>query len=251
MTGADLDVTDAAPTGATEAQLVRTVPEHIYPFAPRGDFRILQAYVRALRSARRLIYLESQFLWSPEIVEILAAKLRQPPCDAFRLLVLLPAKPNSGADDTRGQLGVLAEADDGAGRFLACTINARSGTHSGPLYVHAKIGIVDDAWLTVGSANLNDHSLFNDTELNIISRDPALVRETRQRLWAEHLELPAERVQGDATELIDTVWKPTADDQLARHRAGAPRTHHLISLPGVSRRSERLLGPIQSLLVDG
>jgi phosphatidylserine/phosphatidylglycerophosphate/cardiolipin synthase-like enzyme len=30
-------------------------------------------------------------------------------------------------------------------------------------YVHSKIGIVDDAWMTVGSANLNEHSFFNDT----------------------------------------------------------------------------------------
>ncbi len=40
----------------------------IYDALPLGDFRILEAYVRALRSAQTLIYLESQFLWSPEIV---------------------------------------------------------------------------------------------------------------------------------------------------------------------------------------
>ena len=34
------------------------------------------------------------------------------------------------------------------------------------VYVHAKIAVVDDAWLTVGSANLHEHSLFNDTEVN-------------------------------------------------------------------------------------
>src|SRR5205807_704627 len=83
--------------------------------------------------------LESQFLWSPEIVAILADKLRRPPADGFRLVVLLPAKPLSGADDTRGQLGVLAAADDGAGRFLACTLRQR-GAHPKPVYVHAKIG---------------------------------------------------------------------------------------------------------------
>src|ERR1039458_7856381 len=105
----------------------------------------------------------------------------------FRAVVLLPAKPNNGADTTRGQLGVLAGADNGAGRFLATTISARSGQLTGPLYVHAKIGIVDDAWLTVGSANLNEHSFFNDTEMNVVTCDPRLARETRLRLWSEHL----------------------------------------------------------------
>jgi phosphatidylserine/phosphatidylglycerophosphate/cardiolipin synthase-like enzyme len=251
VAGEQLAVTESKAAGVIEAQLVRTVPEHVYAFAPRGDFRILQAYVRALRSARRLIYLENQFLWSPEIVAILAAKLRQPPSDEFRLLLLLPVKPSSGADDTRGQLGTLAEADAGAGRFLACTIAARTGSQSGPLYVHAKVGIVDDTWVTIGSANLNDHSLFNDTEVNLISCDPGLARQTRQRLWAEHLELPLERVHGDPIELIDTLWKPIAEEQLARRRAGAPLTHRLIRLPGISRRSKRLLGPLQSLVVDG
>src|SRR3954465_6215915 len=49
-----------APAGDVEAQVVRTVPERQYAFVPHGDFRILEAYLRALRSADRLVYLESQ-----------------------------------------------------------------------------------------------------------------------------------------------------------------------------------------------
>jgi phosphatidylserine/phosphatidylglycerophosphate/cardiolipin synthase-like enzyme len=130
--------------GEVELQIVRTVPEKIYDAVPRGDFRILEAYTRALAAARRFVYLESQFLWSAQIVELLAAKLREPPCEEFRVLVLLPAKPNNGADTTRGQLAALLRADDGGERFLATTISARTGELSGPAYVHAKIAIVDD-----------------------------------------------------------------------------------------------------------
>jgi phosphatidylserine/phosphatidylglycerophosphate/cardiolipin synthase-like enzyme len=230
----------ATPAGEIEAQLLRTVPEHVYDALPRGDFRILEAYAGALRGAQRLVYLESQFLWSPEIVAILADKLRRPPSDAFRLVVLLPARPNDGADDARGQLGVLAAADDGAGRFLACTLRQR-GAQRRWVYVHAKIGIVDDEWLTLGSANINEHSLFNDTEVNVAFRDTSLARETRIRLWAEHLERAPEELQGDPTELVDGLWRRLADDE----------THHLTWLPNVSRRSRALLGPIQSLVVDG
>ena len=126
--GEHLDQAPApSPTGELELQVVRTVPEKIYDFLPQGDFRILEAYTRALRSARELIYLESQFLWSAQVVEILAEKLRNPPSDRFRVVVLLPAKPNNGADTTRGQLGALVRADDGCGRFLAATITARTG----------------------------------------------------------------------------------------------------------------------------
>jgi len=243
----------AAPNGRPThtVQVVRTLPERIYGFSPRGEFRILEAYRRALRGARRLIYIENQFLWSPQIVEILAAKLRDPPDPAFRLIVLLPAKPNNGADSTRGQLGVLAAADDGAHRFLAATISSRTGALTGPLYVHAKIAIVDDAWLTIGSANLNDHSLFNDTEMNVVCQDQQLVRDTRLRLWAEHLEMTVDDVAGDPAVVFDERWRPLARAELERRRRGEPPQRRLLELPGVSRRTKALLGPLDSLLVDG
>lgn len=245
-----------APTpqaGDVEVQVIRTLPDGAYDFAPRGDFRILEAYIRALRSARRLVYLENQFLWSPELVSILADKLRDPPTPDFRIVVILPARANNGADDTRGQLSVLAQADDGAGRFLACTLYARdeTGERTAPVYVHAKIGIVDDEWLTVGSANINAHSLFNDGELNLLTRDSRLATDVRRRLWAEHLEVGVEDVAGDPATVIDERFKPIAARQLARRQQGLSLEHRLVELPGVSKRSMRLLGPLQGLVVDG
>jgi phosphatidylserine/phosphatidylglycerophosphate/cardiolipin synthase-like enzyme len=167
------------------------------------------------------------------------------------MLLVLPARPNSGADDTRGVLGRLVEADAGAGRLLACTLAARSPGGADAIYVHAKIAIVDDTWLTVGSANLNEHSLFNDTEMNIVSHDEALARSTRLRLWAEHLELPPESVDGDPVAVIDELWGPISREQRARYDEGLPLTHRLLLLRNISRRSSRLMGPLSGLVVDG
>ena len=236
---------DAHSDGGLEAQLVRTVPEKVYDGLPNGEFTILESYVRALRGAQRLVYLESQFLWSPEIVEILAAKLREPPADEFRVVVLLPAKPMNGADDTRGQLGVLADAAERGGderRFLACTL-FQPGPDGEPVYVHAKIGIVDDAWLTIGSANLNEHSLFNDTEVNVVLRDESFVRAARLRLWSEHLERPAAELGGDPCRVVDDVWHALAEERSEDRK--------LRKLLHISRRSRALLGPLNGLLVDG
>ncbi|HEY4347727.1 MAG TPA: phospholipase D-like domain-containing protein [Gaiellaceae bacterium] len=237
--------------GNVRLQIVRTIPEKVYDAVPEGDFGILESYMRAFRSARRLIYLENQFLWSPEVAAVLVDKIANPPSPEFRVLVLLPAKPNSGADDTRGVLAELLEADEDRGHIFASTIYARSGARDDPIYVHAKVGIVDDTWLTIGSANLNEHSLFNDTEMNVVSHDPALARETRLRLWSEHLELPAAEIDGDPTEVIDTVWKRISREQLDLRNAGHPLSHRLVCLPRVSKRSSRLLGPVSGLLVDG
>jgi phosphatidylserine/phosphatidylglycerophosphate/cardiolipin synthase-like enzyme len=251
-TGESIETGQApAPCGDVELQVVRTVPEKVYEAFPHGDFRILESYTRALRSARKLVYLESQFLWSAQVVEILAAKLRRPPAEDFRVVVLLPAKPNNGADSTRGQLAELIRADDGAERFLATTLSARTGRLSGPMYVHAKIAIIDDRWLTLGSANLNEHSLFNDTEMNIVTCDVDVARQTRLRLWSEHLESSLDDVSGDPTEVIDGLWRPIATEQRDRLARGDALTHRLRELLGVSRRSMALLGPLDSLVVDG
>ncbi|WP_028062625.1 phospholipase D-like domain-containing protein [Solirubrobacter soli] len=235
------------PAGDVTAQFTRTVPEHAYDVLPRGEFSILESYIRALRSARQLIYLENQFLWSPEIVRILEGKLRNPPTPGFRVVVLLPHKANNGQDDTRGMLGRLVAADHDD-RFLAATIMSRTGERSGPLYVHAKIGIVDDKWLAIGSANLNEHSLFNDSEVDVVTHDARLARATRLRLWEEHLETTPHE---DSAMSVDEQWRPIASEQLDRRRTGAPLTHHLVALPGVSRRSRRLIGPLDALVVDG
>jgi len=237
--------------GRTTVQFVRTIPERVYASCWDGSFGILESYIRALRGARRLVYLESQYLWSPEIVAVLAEKLRRPPDDRFRVVLVLPARPKGGGDDTRGALAELIEADGGSGRMLACCLNAPSGSVADPVYVHSKLAVVDDARLIVGSANLNDHSLFNDTEACVVTDDADLARGTRLRLWAEHLERPVEDVAGDPADLVDRTWRPVAEDQLARRSLGLPLTHRLMRLDHVSRRSDRLRGPLQGLLVDG
>jgi phosphatidylserine/phosphatidylglycerophosphate/cardiolipin synthase-like enzyme len=240
-----------ARTGDTTIQLLRTIPEHVYDQMHDGAFGILEGYTRALRQARELVYLESQFFWLPEIVHLLSEKLRDPPSDRFRAVVLLPSKANNGEEDTRGMLAYLTDADNGRGRFLATTIDAMTGSTVDRLYVHAKIGIVDDRWLTIGSANLNAHSFFNDTEVNVQVADEALARATRLRLWSEHLGLPEELVAGDPTEIIDRLWIPIARRERERRRAGHRREHRLRELTPGSRKVERLLGPMDAIAVDG
>jgi phosphatidylserine/phosphatidylglycerophosphate/cardiolipin synthase-like enzyme len=237
--------------GDVELHVVRTIPEDVFSGVDRGEFGVLEAYVRALRSAERLVYVENQFLWSPEIVHLLVDKLRDPPSDDFRVVALLPARPNDGADVSKGAIAALVEADDGDERFLACTVYARTGPLRDLVYVHAKIGIVDDRWFTIGSANLNERSLFNDSEVNVVSLDPVLARRTRLRLWSEHLEAPESELGGDPTAIVDELWRPTAKAQLDNLENGRPLTHRLVMLPGISRRARRLSGALKSRVYDG
>ena len=56
-------------------QVLRTYPavRPRYPFAPDGERSIARGYVKAIRRARRLIYLEDQYLWSTEVADLFAA----------------------------------------------------------------------------------------------------------------------------------------------------------------------------------
>lgn len=253
LTGEQIECPTAPPpAGEHTVQVVRTISDGMYQSVPVGEFRVLESYVRAIREAQSFIYLENQFLWAPEIVRLLAEKLRHPPSSDFRIVILLPARANNGQDDTMGQLGVLAAADGGAQRLIAATIRALTGQRHDHLYLHAKVGLVDDRWLTIGSANLNAHSLLNDTEMNVVTDDADLIRRTRLRLWAEHLEVDIATIaDDDPRTVVDNRWRPIAFEQLERLQTGAPPTHRLLALPAVSRRSRRLLGPLVGLLDDG
>ena len=70
----------------------------------------------------------------------------------------------------------------------------------------------------------------------------AVARDTRLRLWSEHLQRPVSTITGPAHEVVDTLWRPTLT---------SPGKHRLTALPGVSRRAGRLQGPLRGLLVDG
>src|SRR5580693_9354685 len=75
LTGEQLDRPAAPPpAGGHTVQVVRTIANGMYDAIPSGEYRILESYVRALSGARDFVYLENQFLWSPEIVRLLADK---------------------------------------------------------------------------------------------------------------------------------------------------------------------------------
>ena len=224
------------------------------PRAPTACSRAASSPCSRPTSARcaarsSLIYLENQFLWSPEIVHILEAKLRRPPCDDFRVVVLLPHKANNGQDDTRGMLGRLVAADDGRQRLprghdplalrraLRAAVRARQDRDRRRRVAGDRLGQPQRALALQRHRGRRRHL-----------RPGARARPRgcgcgRSTSSSPRTATPAQ--------LVDSVWRPIASEQLERQAAGAPLTHHLVELPGVSRRSRRLLGPLDALVVDG
>ena len=167
-------VLDPSPKGTAAIQVLRTYPKKRppYPFAPEGERSIVRAYQRAFTRARRLIYVEDQYLWSEEVAELFASALRREP--ELRVLVVVPRIPDrngiiSGPPHRIAQLKLIDRVREAGGdRFGIYDIENHAGT---PIYVHAKTIVIDDVWAAVGSDNLNRRSWTHDSELSIAVLD--------------------------------------------------------------------------------
>lgn len=212
----------AAPCGPHHVQVLRTYPAKrpAYPFARGGERSIARAYLKALRRARRLVYIEDQYFWSLDMSRALVRALHEQP--TLKIVVVVPKFPDedgrfSGPPNRIGQLAAIHDLREfGRHRFAIYDLEKDRL----PIYVHAKICIIDDVWMTVGSDNLNRRSWTHDSELSCAvldstpdlrqPEDPGglgdgarlLARTTRLALWTEHLEasddLPVDLDQGFA-----------------------------------------------------
>ncbi|MEV5032009.1 phospholipase D-like domain-containing protein [Sphingobium sp. LMC3-1-1.1] len=163
---------------------------------------IERLYVNQIASAKRYIYAESQYFASRRIAEAIAARLAEE--DGPQIVIINPEQADGwleqqAMDTGRARLFEALKARDRHGRLrLYHPFTARGE----PIYVHAKILIVDDRVLRVGSSNMNNRSMRLDTECDV-TIDAALpanagredvIRAIRDDLIAEHLDLPVARV---------------------------------------------------------
>ena len=104
----------------------------------------------------------------------------------------------------------------------------RPGGSGESIYVHAKVMIVDDELLMIGSANLWPPSYNRDSELAVFAWDSRLARATRERLWAEHL--------GSAAPSALEDWRRLARERTAPSRVVAidPATYYRFATDAVA-----------------
>lgn len=160
-------------------------------------------FLEHIAAARRFIYAESQYFASRKVAEALAARLAEPDPPEVLLINSLSAHgwlEQTAMDGARVRLlHAIAEKDHL--RRLRVFV-PYSGAK--PIYVHAKLMIVDDAILRVGSANMNNRSMGLDTEADVVidARRPAndraevraAIHALRLRMLGEHCGLPRETV---------------------------------------------------------
>ncbi|HET7665506.1 MAG TPA: phospholipase D-like domain-containing protein [Mycobacterium sp.] len=184
---------DPSACGPHAVQVLRTYPDaHFeYDFAPHGERSIARAYNKVVPKARRLIYVEDQYLWSKRVARLFARALRDNP--DLHLIAIIPRYPDV---DGRFQL-----PPNLVGRWQAIDTCHRASPQrvhifdienleGTPVYVHAKVCVIDDIWSCVGSDNLNRRSWTHDSELTcaVLDENGAFARDLRLRLMREHLD---------------------------------------------------------------
>jgi phosphatidylserine/phosphatidylglycerophosphate/cardiolipin synthase-like enzyme len=192
----------SAPAGEVPVQIQRTVRRDRYRDATaapgaeafeieRGEHSVVEQYRDAIDAAQRSIYIEDQAIGAPEIVDRLKAALER----GVEVVFLVPKDAYSEMATARGDpknapfWDSLAALGDHQNFTLAGIVTGLPGGGYQSVYVHAKVALIDDAWCTIGSANIGNRSFYGDTELNASFWHAPTVRDLRVELLAEHLAL--------------------------------------------------------------
>ncbi|WP_310525979.1 phospholipase D-like domain-containing protein [Nocardioides sp.] len=229
------------PAGRHSVQLLRTYPDlrqgRDYAFARGGERSVARGYTKAVEKARRLVYVEDQYLWGHHVSNVFVEALRRQ--RGLHVIAVVPMHPDvTGFSRTAQLLGrrraMLDMHRTAPDRVSVYGLENAAGT---PIYVHAKTCTIDDTWASIGSDNFNRRSWTHDSELSTVVVDPEgeFARDLRLTLAAEHLDRSREDVEELAEpEAMFAAYADAAtalDAWHARDRSG-PRP------PGRLRRLE-------------
>ncbi|MCB9545099.1 MAG: hypothetical protein H6706_04315 [Myxococcales bacterium] len=180
-----------AEVGGVAVQIQATVPP------PLAEQSILEGHRRALAQARRYILIEDQYWRATRLLDDFVAALEREP----GLVLIVVTNELAYTDGGKQWTQVMDEAMRAAApdRYLllqrrafdvqtsAEAASGRAALHDQPVYNHSKLVLIDDAWLSVGSANKNNRSILYDGELNAVVLDAGVATAARRRILADWL----------------------------------------------------------------
>jgi phosphatidylserine/phosphatidylglycerophosphate/cardiolipin synthase-like enzyme len=223
----------AVPIASDRVAFSRTDPQG-HPDGAVDCREVLALYSAAIDGAERFIYIENQYLSSQDIALALMQRMRATDRSRLDIVIVLNVQGDSVKEELATGLAqakiirelrqTAADTEHRLGVFYTVPATEGGDEPKRATYVHSKVMIVDDRFLTVGSANLTNRSMGLDTELNISFRTTAddslagSIRAVRHSLVAEHLGL-------DDIEAFDTEGMATSLSELAERKAGRLRIH--------------------------
>jgi phospholipase D1/2 len=202
-----------------EVGIVRTMPE---VGGKPGIHEVEALHVASIAAARESIYCENQYFTCQSFVDALCQRLQRHP-DLGALLVG-PQRPRGWLEQQamgtgRVQFRRCLERADVSER--APLVAPSIGEDAPQVLVHAKVTIIDDRLLRVGSANLNNRSMGLDSECDLAiearsAQERATIRRLRDDLIAEHLGVERSAVE-------EVIRRDPRIDRLPAAFADGPR----------------------------
>jgi phosphatidylserine/phosphatidylglycerophosphate/cardiolipin synthase-like enzyme len=239
---------------ATPVALARTCPRGVV----RRSVREAEALnLDALRSARDAIYIEAQYFADRRIGVLLAELLKRPDGPEVVLVIACSAHGRIERWIMNGNrdrvLRIMKRADRYGRLRVLYPVNA---TYEGDqeIFVHAKLVVVDDRFLRIGSSNMNRRSTGLDAELDVAieAQDMATrqrIAAIRARLLGEHLCVSPEQVDAAIREhdgLISAIDALIGERRTLRHYTHVTRTGSTHLMLGT-----RILDPRGPITVAG
>jgi phosphatidylserine/phosphatidylglycerophosphate/cardiolipin synthase-like enzyme len=197
-----------------------------------GGNSIQSWYDSMFKRAKHSIYIEDQFLFQDKaITQILVNRLREE--EDLKIITVGPMEPNlpgfifsviakESINDINYNLTSLRKAGKNRVRtYSLISQHHRFKERRKQIYVHSKLMIVDDKWITIGSANTDRDGFSDSTEFDLSVVSTTLAQEVRVKLWREHLKIDAQSSSNSNLYDFDDgfkAWEQLADDNGKRIR---------------------------------
>jgi len=196
-----------------EIGISRTMPQ----YHDQKEIReVEQLYIDSLKAAENLIYMENQYFTSWKVADLLAERLKER--DGPDVVLVLPLMTGgwleqATMDVLRYRVACKLKEADKHNRLRLCYPH-RDELGDSYISVHAKITVIDDCLMRVGSANLSNRSMGFDSECDLVieaetDEHKATVSRFRERLLTEHFGMTADELrqnlsqEGSLIRLID------------------------------------------------
>lgn len=197
--------------GKLKIQVTRTIPRDVYDSIKDGEFSIRESYLNAINNAKRYVYLENQYFFDTDSHYSVIRALVYAAYRGVKIFIIIPGNP----DFTKLlSFDFLREVKNHPNIYVYTLATSKKGNGKGKakynykdVYIHAKLFIVDDAWYSIGSANISVQSLRTDSEINVTVWDREGAKALRKQLWQEHLEYSEENKSKYSQKIIDDKIK--------------------------------------------
>ena len=208
---------------------------------------------RAIAAARRHVYIETQYFASFQVGREIEARLRQP--DGPEIVVIVTCESRGLLEQfvmahNRNRLIRRLKRADRWDRLRVMFAVVPGGEAGGEkeVLVHSKVLVVDDAFVRVGSSNLNNRSEGLDTECDLAveaasDEERSAIAAFRDRLLAEHLDVSAESVSTAIRKtgsMVEAIERLNVRPRGLRPFPIDPETGRVTPLPGTG-----LLDPVE------